>query len=97
MIRTHEIERLLGTNRLPEQWSIAQYAKIKGKHPNQCVREVTLKMKKGEVTRVSSFKNGYGKSLGIYEFSEHKNGQSNGAGAVRAGLARDCNCVGEVE
>jgi hypothetical protein len=69
VIKTHQIERLLGKNQLPDRWTVAQYAASKDKHPCQCVREVTVKMQRGEVVRVDSIKNGYGKSLGVYQFS----------------------------
>lgn len=69
MIKTHHIEKLLGKNQLPERWTLAQYAASKEKHPTQCVREVTVKLKSGEVVRIDSIKNKYGKSLGVYQFS----------------------------
>ena len=79
MITTTHIENLLGTNRLPERWTIAQYAALKQKHPTQCVREITLKLQRKEVVRVDSIKNGYGKSLGIYQFA-HLTEAGNGKG-----------------
>lgn len=69
MIKTHQIEKLLGKQQLPDRWTVAQYAALKNKHPTQCVREVTVKLQRGEVVRVASIKNGYGKSLGVYQFA----------------------------
>lgn len=69
MIKTHQIEKLLGNQQLPDRWTVAQYAAMKNKHPTQCVREVTVKLQRGEVIRVASIKNGYGKSLGVYQFA----------------------------
>jgi ABC-type glutathione transport system ATPase component len=69
MITTNQIEKLLAINSLPERWTIAQYASLRNKHPTQCVREVTLKLQRGEIIRVDSKKNGYGKSLGIYQYA----------------------------
>lgn len=75
MIKTHQIEKLLGSAILPSKWTMAQYAASKDKHPCQCVREITVKLKLGEVVRVDSLKNKYGKPLGIYQFS-HLTGQA---------------------
>lgn len=75
MITTNQIENLLGTNRLPDRWTVAQYAAIKQKHPTQCVREITLKLQRKEVIRVDSIKNGYGKYLGVYQFA-HSTGRA---------------------
>jgi hypothetical protein len=69
VIKTHQIEKLLGKQQLPDRWTVAQYAALKNKHPTQCVREVTVKLQRGEVVRVASIKNGYGKSLGVYQFA----------------------------
>ena len=69
MISTHQIEKLLGTNSLPDRWTVAQYAALKQKHPTQCVREITLKLQRREVIRVDEIKNGSGKSRGVYQFA----------------------------
>lgn len=78
MITTTHIEKLLGSNQLPDRWTVAQYAALKNKHPTQCVREVTLKLQRGDVIKVDSVKNGYGKSLGIYQFTHRTEGHGSG-------------------
>lgn len=71
MISTEQIERLLGSNLLPTRWTIADFARAKGKHPTQCSRQVGLMLKNGAIKRIGYQKNRWGKPFGIYQFSEH--------------------------
>ncbi|GLR26545.1 hypothetical protein [Limnobacter litoralis] len=72
MITTEQIERLLGSNVLPTNWTIADLARSKGKHPTQCSRQVGLMVKNGAIKRVGNRKNKWGKPFGIYQFLEQE-------------------------
>lgn len=72
MINTEQIERLLGNNRLPDAWTAADFARVKGKHPTQCSRQISVMLKNGAIKRVGYQKNRWGKPFGIYQFLEQE-------------------------